>query len=507
MRQVALALLLAGVVGVGLHWGTFVAGGSDSFCYAHQAERWAGLLGNGAALQQPDPLALAATWPDAPFAFAPVGHVPSPTVAGAIVPICPPGLSLAMAPLVIVGGREAMFLVVPLFGALLVGATYVAGARYGSRVGLVAAAITACSPAFLYQLVQPMSDVPAAALWMLAVAAATGTSRRAPLVAGLATGAAVLMRPNLVPLAIPLGVFLLFRPERLGAQRLRAAVVYAGAAAIGCVAVALVQNEFYGSPWRSGYGSLEALFGTEHVGPNASRYLSWMSRAHTPAWLIAAAAPFALPGALTGLHTMMFLVNVACYLPYVVFEEWWYLRFLLPTIPLVLILMIATIDAACRRFSPRSAAPVLAVVTVVLVVTFIRASRDGSVFRLQALEARFARAGTYVIERLPANALVITNWHSGSVRFYSGRPTLAWGGLDPRSLDAAMAFARERGLEPLFLFERWEEQPFRERFAASRAAALDWPPAAEIAGQVRIYRPDDRDRYARGLPVATEYAP
>ena len=179
MKQVALALLLAGVVAAGVHWGTFVAGGSDSFCYAHQAERWA-----SGRLQVVEPLALEAPWPEPPLAFAPAGHVPSPTVHGALVPICPAGLSLAMAPFRWLGGRDAIFLVVPLFGALLIGATFVAGARYGARVGLAAAAIVACSPVFLYQLVQPMSDVPAAALWMAAVAAATGTKARAPLVAG-----------------------------------------------------------------------------------------------------------------------------------------------------------------------------------------------------------------------------------------------------------------------------------------------------------------------------------
>jgi len=37
-------------------------------------------------------------------------------------------------------------------------------------------------------------------------------------------------------------------------------------------------------------------------------------------------------------------------------------------------------------------------------------------------------------------------------------------------------------------------------------AKLDWPPAAEIAGQVRIYRPGDRERYLRGDAAPTEYA-
>ena len=73
----------------------------------------------------------------------------------------------------------------------------------GGAAGLVAALVLATTPVFLFQAMQPMSDVPAAALWMLALAAVTGTRPRAPLVAGLATAAAVLMRPNLVPLAIP----------------------------------------------------------------------------------------------------------------------------------------------------------------------------------------------------------------------------------------------------------------------------------------------------------------
>jgi Dolichyl-phosphate-mannose-protein mannosyltransferase len=511
MRSVALALLLTGVVAAGLCWGTFVAGGPDSYCYAYQAERWASLvpgvtMPGGRGLQVADALAVAAPWPDAPLSFAPVGHVPSPVVGGAIAPKCPAGLSLVMAPFRIAGGRDAIFLVVPLFGALLVGATYAAGARYGARVGLTAAVLVACSPAFLYQLVQPLSDVPAAALWVAAVAAATGTARRGPLTAGIAAAAAVLVRPNLAPLGVPIGLFLFFRPERAWRDRFAAALAYAAATAVGCLAVALVHNELYGSPLSSGYGSFAGLFRAEHVGPNVSRYFSWMSEAHSPVWLIAFAAPIVLPGALSLLYAAMLLVNAACYLPYVVFEEWAYLRFLLPTIPLVLILVMAVIDAAARRVSSRAVVPVLVLVTVVLSARFIRAAADHSAFRLQAMESRFARAGAFVGRRLPANALVIAYWQSGSVRFYSGRRTLVWEALDPASLDRAIDFARARGLVPFFLLERWEEPLFRERFAGSRLAALDWPPAAEIGTDVRIYRPEDRDRYVSGLPVTTEYS-
>ena len=43
----------------------------------------------------------------------------------------------------------------------------------GSIAAVIAAAFLAFTPVFLYQAIQPMSDVPAAALWTLGLLAAT----------------------------------------------------------------------------------------------------------------------------------------------------------------------------------------------------------------------------------------------------------------------------------------------------------------------------------------------
>ena len=99
-----------------------------------------------------------------------------------------------------------MFAVVPVLGALTVWLTFVLGRRLGDEAsGAAAAMLMAASPAFLYQVVQPMSDVPATALWAAALVALTHPQLiesvwRAAL-AGMATGAAILIRPNLVPIA------------------------------------------------------------------------------------------------------------------------------------------------------------------------------------------------------------------------------------------------------------------------------------------------------------------
>jgi hypothetical protein len=142
----------------------------------------------------------------------------------------------------------------------------------------------------------------------------------------------------------------------------------------------------------------------------------------------------------------------------------------------------------------------------VLAVTYVGKAEIRNVFRLHQLEARYERAGDFVARRLPVNAIVITSSESGSVRLYSGRRTLVWDTLDPRWLDSAIAYLRTRALEPFLLLESGEESSFRRRFASSPLGALDWPPAAEVVSRVRIYRPDDREKYFKGVHAPTEYA-
>ena len=354
-RISALTLLIGAVFFITFQRGSFVAGGSDSACYAIQAVRWSQVLRHPltASLQTPDPLALAAPWPDAAATFAPTGHVASPTVRGAFVPICPAGLSIAMAPLYLAGGPPLMFAIVPLFGVGLVLATYALGTRFNVRVGVAAAALIAASPAFLYQVVQPMSDVPAAALWVAAVACATGTKRNHATLAGLATSGAVLMRPNLVPLGFAIGLYLLARPERPSAARLRAALTYAAWSAPGCILVALIQSP----PLRFAvlvrvWLARRDLRGVARHAQSAT--LCGLVVAHADARDRARPAGAAgAPGCGDQPAAGGGVINLVLFLPYLVFDDWSYLRFLLPAIPLLLVLVAAVVDSLLVRLPVR----------------------------------------------------------------------------------------------------------------------------------------------------------
>ena len=253
---------------------------------------------------------------------------------------------------------ELLSLIGPIFGGLLVLATYAVGARFGARIGVAGALLVAVSPIVLVHALQRTADLPAAALWVTAVASATGTSRRHAVWSGLAASGAIVMRPWLIPLASVLGLYLLLRPERTWAQRRRAALTYTAACAPGCVAVALIQQAFFASPVSAGDGSATALAGV------------WQM--HAPVVALALASPALLPGPLSALFLGVFALNVMLSLSSLPLDSWSFFRALLPTIPLVLILALAVIDAASRRLlRMRDTRMLLAGVAVVLATVFV----------------------------------------------------------------------------------------------------------------------------------------
>ena len=129
----------------------------------------------------------------------------------------------------------------------------------------------------------------------------------------------------------------------------------------------------------------------------------------------------------------------------------------------------------------------------------MRVAGDRQVFELQQLEGRYRETAALVHDRLPENAVLITVWQSGGVRFHAGREAVLWDSLDPAWLDRAVDWLRDQGRVPFILLERGEERDFRAALSRRlRLGALDWPPRFDMARQARIYDPADRARYLRG---------
>jgi 4-amino-4-deoxy-L-arabinose transferase-like glycosyltransferase len=463
-------------------------------------------------IAEEQPLAAAAPWNHAIDAFTPVGHVPARVRPAATVPMCPPGYPLIMAAARTVGGRPAMFAVVPILGGLGVWWTFVLARRVGgNEAGAMAAVLLAASPSFLYQAVQPMTDVPATALWAAALIAVTNErfteSFAAALAGGLVAGTALIVRPNLLPVAAVAALVVFTRAGVRPRNVLRTWIAYALGIAPFAVIIALLQKAMYGGPLTSGYGDLDFLFRVDHILPNLRRYPVWLVTTETPVIALAFAAPFAARDEKRRVCVWLLAVAgsvFACYVPYEVFDAWWYLRFLLPAYPAMLTLTAFASAAWFTRVSPRwRLAQAGALIAIVLFM--MRVTADRGTFGLRDFERRFQEAGEYVSAHLPPDAAVVTGQESGSVRFYSGRLTLFWRELPAESLDRAIAFLRARGYRPYFLIETWEQPDFVQKFGGHSALGeLTWPALVDINHQVRIYDPDDYARYRAGERIRTD---
>ena len=101
--------------------------------------------------------------------------------------------------------------------------------------------------------------------------------------------------------------------------------------------------------------------------------------------------------------------------------------------------------------------------------------------------------------------MLLSIQHGGSLRYYSGRPTIRYDRIPPESLDSSIDDLRRLGYRPYFVLEEDEAADFRARFARRSAlGALDWMPLARLdrTPGVAIYDPEQSRRTDRA--VATD---
>lgn len=531
------ACVSVALMAVALGNNTWAVGGSDSSCYGLMADAFA-----AGRVQPLSGLAADAPWPNVTATVTPVGFYPSPTRSGGAAPICAPGFGLLLAPLRVFG-LDGIFLIAPLAALALAGSAFwIARALAGGLAGALATVLVATSPIVLFQVGQPMNDIATAASWTGVLAISTATRRRTQLVGtGLLTGLALLIRPNLAPLALVVASWVawtarvgdpegsprqgsslpgnLRRGDPLGSPEgapradHRAWVAARDLITFGvCVTpflavIALLNAQLYGAPLATGYGDPGDLFGTGNVAPNLRGYGRALLETHGPLTVLALAAPFLIRYRSTvWLALGVCAATITVYLLYRHYPEWWYLRFLLPALVPLLALEASVVAAsASRAFQPALSLAVVLAVAVLSAGFGLWTARARGAFEVDTHEARFRRASEVVRGRLDANAVVLTVWESGSVRYHARREIVRWDELAPAWLDRSVEWLRQHGMRPVVLVERWEEPFFRERFeASSRLGGLDWPPRFDIDRQVRIFDPADRAPYFSGEFIPTE---
>jgi 4-amino-4-deoxy-L-arabinose transferase-like glycosyltransferase len=434
------------------------------------------------------------------------------------------------------GGPLAACLVVAVSAAIAMIATgSIAFRLAGTPAAIVAAVTLATCPTFIFQSVQPMSDVPVTAAWMvgwaLLIGPASGIRQPAPsadvghdfgraLLAGVACAIAVLIRPNLAPLAaVPFAYLLVValgtRRRSLGTEQRATARQALGTPgtlgtfvlpiAIAGLFLAWLQWHWYGSSFRSGYGTVEQLYSFSSIGPNASRYATWLLST-SPVLLLALVGLWIRRSAATWALAAFAALNAAAYLVYFAFNEWSYLRFLMPALAIASVFTGVAVAALVDRLdAPARAAVLLAAVLVIAGVGVSRA-RALDAFRLADAHRRVLQIDRYLDSALPPQAVVIAGEQSGAVRFDTGRAIIRWEAASPDDLARVLAVLEGSGRPVWVVLDVWEEPLVRAKFSGLDAAALDWPPVVDAgdAHRTRAWSISDRGRYLKGARIVTD---
>jgi dolichyl-phosphate-mannose-protein mannosyltransferase len=467
---------------------TRIAGGADAYGYVSQADLW---LTGHLVIEQP--WVAKVPWPNAEWSFSPLGYRPAePPGQWTIVPTYSPGLPLLLAGAKLLGGQCALFAVVPLLTGLGVLVTYGIGKRLVSPGGgVIAAWLVAASPIVIGIALEPLTDVPVMTAWAISIylLLAQIGGRLSPALVGLTAGIAILIRPNLVPLSIPLGMWYMLRRHTDGDSRLVSCALFALGVLPAILLIAFLDDRLYGSPLSSGYGALGDLYAWSHVGPNLRRYFAWFVLAQTPIALLGLGA-LLMPArrlwkAAADLRIVPILALFVAllwgqYLVYEVYDSWGFLRFLLPSWPLIMVglaaVLLAASDAWLARLPRVVAQTALALFVVILGGwTFSAVVRDNVLLGRQ-LAANEAPLGQLVRKHTVDNSVVLVWERSGTIRYYSGRTTLRYDFLDGDWLDRAVAWLRERGVHVYAVLDPNHREQCLRRFAGQATlTALDRP--------------------------------
>ncbi len=510
LRLVGLLAAIGSALAV--RFSTFAPWGTDAGGYVEAAYRWA-----DGRLLEPSPLALWAPWVWADGAVAvPLGFRPG-LPSGTDVSEYPAGLPLLMAAALRLAGEAGPYLVSPLcFGVLIWCAFGLARRLGGAWCGLIAATLTTTSPLTFGMAVQPMSDVPSTALWLVALEMAFRPGVGPAVACGAAVTGAVLVRPNLAPIAALVGLIVLLTQTRSpdGARRPWVPVGVAAATMLtGPLILMWTQQVLYGHPLASSYwGGWDWMFSTNYIEKNLRL---------SPGFLVGLHSPVAFAGLLTPMLVWwrpneggsrdssrvafacvgVAVFNFALYLTYLPYDDPHFLRFQMLAVVCLFVLLAGLSTWLWRALRPHGG--ILAPLALVPAVVVLLYPRTLLLYPLtfQAPQTRVVLMGKYLQAELPQNAVILTHLHGGAMAHYTNRPVVRLDRVVSDGLDRVVSDLVVHGYEPVLLLGEEDEIPaLPSRFPASPLVRLDWSPRARAlsVGGLALYYVTDRERYLAG---------
>jgi hypothetical protein len=426
-----------------------VPSGSDNSGYFNEAR----LLARG-RIHAPIRVLAGIPAAEVPYLYVPLGFKPAAGDGGEMVPTYPPGLPLLLIPASYVAGWDhAGDLVLIIHSLACLALVFALGRACGlpGSWSLAGAAILAASPLYLITSLQALSDVPAAA-WATAavVAALRGRERTGwALVSGACISVGLLVRPNNFLIAIPVVIALGLSPRRLALLALGILP--------GILAFMAINHAAYGGPLRVGYGAIGNEFHASLVPGTLAFYVRWLPLLLSPVVLF---APSIL--ALLGRAPRLTCVLASWAVAYGAFfsayrwthEQWWFLRFLLPAAPALIVagLLVPYLWLEwVKARQPRALVRLLPVLLVACCIC-VELGQSGPLGEARAIghgERKYGRVSVWLNDHLPKDSVLIASQTSGSLFYFTPFTLLRYDEISPPIAQRAEAALRSEG-RPLY---------------------------------------------------------
>jgi hypothetical protein len=434
-------LLLAGAVIYALYLyrhGSPYAGGADSSGYLNSAR----LLTEGRFL---DDVRVPDGHSHTEFslgAFQPLGFSVQRKLAR-MAPTYPLGLPLHLAAVAPLAGWDRASLIVNLVAALGSGGLLWLLARhfgFSSAWAAIAVGWLWLCPQQTFCALEPMSDS-LAVLWSLLTLYAALRSHENlgwSVICGIALAMAVLVRPTNALLFFPVLVAIGFKPTRL------IGLILGGLP--GAVFLGYYNYHVYGAVLTTGYGDVASSFSTGFLRQSAANIGRWLPVLLSPLILLALVLPF-LPGRWSRAANALALWVVLLIGFYAFYfhtsEMWWYLRFILPAFPLLILGAVAVL----RRIPSPSPASQGLLLGAVMAFTFVweaRASHQLNPAGIAADEQTYRSSSDWVRKNLPANSAIFCMQVSGAFHFYTDLLLVRWDQIEPACIAPLLDVLREQ---------------------------------------------------------------
>jgi hypothetical protein len=337
--------------------------------------------------------------------------------------------------------------------------------KLGREISFLGTLFFGSSSLFLFSSLHAMSDTPAALWAILAALGCLKSERKAgwAIFAGFCFAYGILVRPTNLLMIVP--ILFLFR------WNLRRAILFCIGAAPVAACLVIMNHMLYGKSLTTGYGDFSSLFGLRYVSASLHNYLSWIPVEMTPLIVLALGFPFVVVDMRRGVRVGVivwfatFATFYATY--YYTHETWWFLRFLLPAIPALIVGMLSVIAAVGKQY------PSLKFVGGLLLTCFLLRWNVVWTHKLYALdsgaqEKEYPDTCVFIKNNVPRDAVILCMQASGSVLFYTDHTIVRWDCIGETDFLEIVKACDKTGQQIYMVLFSFEEKSALKKFSGAR---------------------------------------